>query len=499
MHYPDAPSLTLKRSVGVEERARRRARELPELVWVASLAYGFATAYAVISLFRHWRFGSGYDLGIFDQAIWSMSRFEAPRSTISGYTNIFGDHFSPILTLLVPLYWLAPAPETLLIVQAVLLGASIVPVYLFLRDRLSKGQSLVLCGAYGCFWGLQRTALSDFHELAFAPLLTATAVLAISRRQWTLLWIASAILCGVKEDLIPLVCGFGLYLVYVGEYRRGVMLAVSGLAAFISVVFVVIPWFGGAGWAYARVYGDLIARPWAIPLRLITPIEKVRTLIFWLAPFAFLPLRSPYAGLIVPIAAGRLLSEMPTHWGHGAHYSAPLAPLLAMAAGDTLGRWASRRRARLINGVLGLSLVTSIFLPGHQPLLRLFIPRHFETSAMGHVAARAFSFVGADASVVAQVALLPHLSHRREIHLLKRGAPDAEFVVAATSLDAWPNESRDAIDALIEERKQRGYVVLFESDGWIVLRNPGQAPGRTAERAPGPAARAAGLGLPYER
>ena len=221
-------------------------------MWVALIACGFTTAYAITSLLRHWRFGSGYDLGIFDQAVWFMSRFEAPRSTISGYANIFGDHFSPILALLAPLYWIAPAPETLLIAQAVLLGASIVPVYLFLRDRLSMGRSLALCGVYGCFWGLQRTALSDFHELAFAPLLTATAVLAISRRSWTMLWIVSAILCLVKEDLIPLVCAFGLYLVYLGEYRRGVLLATSGLAAFIAAVFVVIPWFAGgdSGWAY---------------------------------------------------------------------------------------------------------------------------------------------------------------------------------------------------------------------------------------------------------
>lgn len=480
MHYADGPSLTPERSVGDEERSRGA-----ESLWVASIACGFATAYALISLLRHWRFGSGYDLGIFDQAVWLLSRFEAPRSTISGYANIFGDHFSPILALLAPLYWLAPAPETLLIVQAVLLGASIVPVYLFLRDRLSMGQSLVLCGAYGCFWGLQRTALSDFHELAFAPLLTATAILAISRGRWTLLWIVSAMLCGVKEDLIPLVCAFGLYLVYLGEYRRGAMLATSALVAFVAVIFVVIPWFGGGGWAYARVYGDVAARPWAMPLLLITPIGKVRTLMFWLAPFAFLPVRSPYAGLIVPMAVGRFLSEMPNHWGHGGHYSAPLAPILAMAAGDTLGRWASRTpaagargRARLINGVLGLSLVTSIFLPGHQPLLRLFVPRHYGTSAMEPVAAQALSFIRPDASVVAQVPLLPHLSHRREIHLLKRGAPDAEFVVAASPLDPWPNGSRDAIDALIEERKRRGYVVLFESDGWIVLRAPDAATDR---------------------
>ena len=68
--------------------------------------------------------------------------------------------------------------------------------------------------------------------------------------------------------------------------------------------------------------------------------------------------------------------------------------------------------------------------------------------------------------------MLPHLSHRREIHLLKRGAPDADFVIAAAHLDPWPNKTRDEIYALIEERKRRGYVVQFESDGWIVLRAP---------------------------
>ena len=45
----------------------------------------FALAYALYGLFRHWHFGSSaYDLGIFDQAVWHLSRFEAPASTISG-------------------------------------------------------------------------------------------------------------------------------------------------------------------------------------------------------------------------------------------------------------------------------------------------------------------------------------------------------------------------------------------------------------------------------
>jgi uncharacterized membrane protein len=111
VHHPGAVSFTPESGLGDEERWRAR-----EWVWVTAAACGFTAAYALISLFRHWRFGSGYDLGIFDQAVWLMSRFEAPASTISGYAHIFGDHFSPVLILLAPLYWVAPAPETLLIV-----------------------------------------------------------------------------------------------------------------------------------------------------------------------------------------------------------------------------------------------------------------------------------------------------------------------------------------------------------------------------------------------
>ena len=83
-----------------------------------AIVAAFAAAYSVLGLFRHWHFGTGFDLAIFDQAVWHMSRFETPASTISGYSNILGDHFYPILALFAPLYWIAPAPETLIVAQA---------------------------------------------------------------------------------------------------------------------------------------------------------------------------------------------------------------------------------------------------------------------------------------------------------------------------------------------------------------------------------------------
>src|SRR5262245_41393785 len=110
-----------------------------------ALAAAFVAAYSLYGLFRHWHFGSSaYDLGIFDQAIWHLSRFEAPSSTVRGFSNLLGDHFSPILVVLAPLYWIAPAPEALIVAQAVLLAASIVPVWIFVRRRLPPGPAYAL-------------------------------------------------------------------------------------------------------------------------------------------------------------------------------------------------------------------------------------------------------------------------------------------------------------------------------------------------------------------
>ena len=103
-----------------------------------ALVAAFALAYSLYGLFRHWRFdSSAYDLGIFDQVLWHLSRFEAPSSTIRGYSNMLGDHFSPILALLAPLYWMAPAPEAIIVAQAILLAISIVPVWRYARRRPS--------------------------------------------------------------------------------------------------------------------------------------------------------------------------------------------------------------------------------------------------------------------------------------------------------------------------------------------------------------------------
>ena len=442
---------------------------------IGSLVVAFAAGYSAFGLIRHWRFESSYDLAIFDQAVWHLSRFQAPASSIRGYSNLLGDHFSPILALFAPLYWIAAAPETLIVAQAILLALSIVPVHAFVRRRVPPHAALMLSASYGSFWGLQRAAAFDVHEVAFAPLAVSGLILAMDCRRWRWFAAAAVALGLTKEDLVPLLVFVALYLIVRGERRAGALLLASSAAAFLLIVGVAIPSAGTGVYGYRGAYAETLQHPWRIPIALVTPKVKLLTMLLWVAPFAMLPLASPLCTWLAPFAAERFLSSSPLHWGTIFHYSAPLAPIVAAAAADGLARIARAierplARQRTITTLAASTVVLSAFLPGHQPLLQLFSPEFHRRPIVNRTGDDAVAAIPPDVSVVAQAAVAPHIAHRDDIHILEAAAPDAEFVIAATGLSPWPLATASDLEALIRERQSRGYDIVFQRDDWIVLR-----------------------------
>ena len=445
-------------------------KRIPPVAWLISAC--FAAAYTDYALVRHWSFGSsGYDLGYFDQAIWHLSRLERPATTVGGYSTIFADHFHPILLSLAPIYALVPRPETLLVLQALLLAASIVPVYLYARRRDGPGAAVAFAVAYGLFWGIQKAAGFDFHEVAFAPLFVALAILAFETGRRPLFWISAGALCLVREDLIPVLAMFGVLLAWRGQWRQAVAAVTLSLAWFAAVVGLVIPAFKGQGYAYVSAYSGVTLT--SVPRQLVTPPQKLMTVLMWLGPFLFLPLRSPLIILAVPLALARLLSNLPAHWGTAYHYGAPLAPILAMAAADGLARTPAVRDNRLIrSGALAVLVVLCAVLPGRLPLWRVLSVRSHARVAEARTGYEALERIPPDASVTAQDAIVPHLSQRQAIYTLRPGAPTADFIITAAGLRPWPFENFREIERILETRQRDGYTVVFAREGWTVLRKP---------------------------
>ena len=169
------------------ERVSRPQRA--HLVGVGVVTAVIAAIYSVFALALYYTFQtSSYDLVIFDQAVRSYAHFQPGISTIKGVHNgfgpnfsVLGDHWSPILAVLAPLYWIHNSPQTLLVAQAVLFALAIPPLWLFTRRAFGGGRKATIAAylvavAYGLSWPIASALAFDFHEVAFAPVLTAVAL-----------------------------------------------------------------------------------------------------------------------------------------------------------------------------------------------------------------------------------------------------------------------------------------------------------------------------------
>ena len=152
------------------------ARILPH-VPIAILVGAYAIRFSLLSVSVYDGYGTpAYDMSIPDQAIWLLSRFHAPFSTVMG-RDVFGDHTSFIFGLLVPLFWVYPHTAALLVVQAMLVAAAAIPIYLYARHRVgSTVLATLLAAGYLLNPALQNGNLEQMHVECFEVLFISLAL-----------------------------------------------------------------------------------------------------------------------------------------------------------------------------------------------------------------------------------------------------------------------------------------------------------------------------------
>jgi uncharacterized membrane protein len=497
------------------------SRPSPHLIAVGALTAVMAAGYSVFSLILNYTFQtSSYDLVIFDEAVRSYAHFQPGISIIKGVHNNFGpdfsvlgDHWSPILAALAPLYWIYNSPETLLVAQAVLFALALPSLWLFTRRAFGGGHKATIAAylvavAYGLSWPIASAAAFDFHEVAFAPVLTAVALERLQAGRLRTALIALAALLLVKEDMGLFVAGIGVYL----AVTRTQMVARQRLVAVILIVvgvtdtwvatYLLIPAFGGRSdyyWAYGvlghnvpQVAEHIIEHPLGALRLLITPRVKLDTMLWLLAPFCFLPLLSPLTIAIVPLLAERMLQDQfPNWWVTEYHYNAYLVVIGVCAAVDgavRLDRWVRRARERAPAGTgherragtvaLVCAVAICVVSVGLVPRFALGAALHrsfYHRTAHERDAAAAVAAVPAGVTVEAVNWLGPHLSGRDTVLLWDGdgGSPlYPAWVVAATGSRQFTFHSVKQQEQRLALLRQHGYKTVYDHGGYIVLHSP---------------------------
>jgi uncharacterized membrane protein len=378
------------------------------------------------ALHRH--FGTyGFDVGIYDQGTWLLSRLRAPFVTVRGL-NLFGDHASYILILVAPLYRLWPDPRLLLLLQAVALAVPAWVVYrLGARHLGNPAAGLAVAIAYLAFPAMQWALTWQFHPEALAAAFLALAALAADDRRSRLLavWLGLALLC--REDVGLVVAGFGGLLMLTGQRTVGRRVLLAGLIWWVLATFLFIAWANGRqtnlfelnyGISGVGPIALLKALPSMAGRALATALSNqgLGYLLLVLVPLLGLPLLAPKALLPVAPALFLNLAAIPPEQHQIRYqYLATSAPFLAIAAVAGLQVVASRRRALLAPLLIAL-VVASLVMDQRFGPAPWSHDKIVATASPGDQARRrALAMIPADAPVSAQFNLVPHLSHRVKI------------------------------------------------------------------------------------
>ena len=503
-------------------------------VKVGALTVAAACVYCLDSLILLRRFlATTFDLVIFDQGIRGYAHWAAPVSIARGVSDgegahfmLLADHWSPVLALLAPLYWIHDRPASLLAAQGVLFALAIPPLWVYTRRRLGAGPAYFVCVAYALSLPVMEAVIFDFHEVAFVPALTAVMVERFDAgKRWHGVLAAAALLL-VKEDMGLLVAGFGGYLLLArwrSEKWTGLGFVAGGIFATWAATHLLIPAFGGSAtfyWAYGQfgsTLGGALLNVITHPLHalhvFVTPWVKVRTMIGLLAMFGFLPLASPMVVAVLPLLAERMLaSGYPLWWQAKFQYNAFLVMILCCAAVDGAARlqrhWPERwnvwltypwtRPAWLRRGgvpwrpatlwAAAICAAALVYLPS-SPFGPLLKPGFYGVNARMRAAAAAIAHVPAGVEVEAANNIGPRLSGRDTVLLLDGTPRWAPWVVADTiGLDfpfCTPSQQAEEVAYL----RAQGYAQVFADHGYVVLHRPADARTAQALAHPPPAAR----------
>ncbi|GAC1539567.1 MAG: DUF2079 domain-containing protein [Acidimicrobiales bacterium] len=474
-------------------RARQLGRAL-QRPWVVlgAMVAAYVAVFGSLTWSQQSNFGTfGFDMGIYDQGIWLVSRFRTPFLTVRGL-NYFAHHVNIVTLLIVPAYWLGAGPHLLYLVETVVLAGGAIPLWLLARDRLANPwAALALPAAYLLYPSTEWINWWHFHPdaLIITPLLFAYWLATRQRWGWYVVAVAVALSCKEDAALAVAMMGIVVWLKF-GRRRAGVATTVAGIAWFGVCTKLIIPLanggrapfyaelFPGFGSSIPEIVWTMVRHPSRL-LRLATRHDRFTYYAQLLWPVGLLCLlEAPVLSIGLP----QLMVNVSS--GHGYthdikyHYSAIVIAGVFLATVEACGRYGRTESGRrfLAGLVLASALASNVaWSPSpigvkyHSGIWARPVPKHRALRDALHLVPRG-------ASVAATYYIVPHLTHRTLIYEFPNpwvtanwGAPGSrpadpapvDWMVLDTSLNG---DQAKLYNALIA----REFAVVFDRSGVVV-------------------------------
>ncbi len=444
-----------------------------------------------------------WDLGIFEQALFSAAFYHRLfYYTVELYANpsgsFLGTHYSPILFLLTPIYYLNPHALTLLVLQAVLLYIPVIPLYIMVMQLIrNRVIAFVTSLIYLLSPGIASPLYFDFHVEVFIPLLYIITVLLILMRRWTPAMISMVLFLTIIEytPIIALTMIIPIIIMFIknGELSKYVVHVIL-MSIIIILYMIMVPNIMGllnphkaslatynpstiAGYSgnpvdfiqYAMKYWVLVKQS------IITNIQqKIMYYVILGAPL-FSSLLSPLWLLpAIPYTAFSLLSTYTSYYSLGLQYTMYVMPQLFLA--HVMGINRIKQFKRYVKYILTSSLIISVLLfilynplsPIASQNLYVFI-WHLNSVRIETINS-IIKLIPNNASVLTTDSIFPHFANRIDAYVFPMSIPNYNGYVLNMNVTyiLMSISGRGSMAGLLKAEVQ-GYGLLAAADGFYLF------------------------------
>ncbi len=477
----------------------------------AAIAVGLglllAGAAITLSLLRFYTLSNdNFDIGFYVRVIWGMAHGDRMHPILCAHE--LGLHFMPILWLFVPLSYVLPLAPTLLVANALALGACVPLLYRLARQMTGRASlALLPAVAFVLHPSTLQLGSREFHpgNLALPLLIAAFCALHAGRFRRMLLLLGAA--CLAREDVALVAAGAGaIFAMEHGQRWKGLLLAGAAMIWFLGYTLVIQPHFlpaNGSLQAHFPHFGGTTAD---IAVYLIThPIVLVQTLFqkedilygaALLCSVAALPLLR--ARWLLAVAGPFLINAISAFPGSSdlrSHYVALLLPGLFCGATAGLARMAQtvawKRTTAAVAFVFAVVAMHALY--GATPASRSWNAASFAMDREEGILRWYGELLKEQPEwrVSAPAALLNHIAERRSIYSPAFAHPAPDAVVVDIRQQQWNGIDPQRWFAPMEREiaatlADPDMALWKDNPPWrLYIRKKGGGKARLAEVSPG--------------
>ncbi|MEY1639528.1 DUF2079 domain-containing protein [Tenuifilum osseticum] len=487
-------------------------RNRKQIYWFVVVLTVFFIVFCSISLVNHYLFRTyALDLGMFNQALRNVAQLQKPTFTlgIAGEEIPFlATHFSPIIFLFTPLYFIF-GNYTLLIVQivAILFGGA--GIFLYSKHRMNSDNvtPIVSLIHFLSMWGIYSALTYDFHSNVLGAMLVPWLFLFYERKQYKHAFIV-VILAILTFETMTIWFAFIIATLAISSYNRKKLVQVDiPLFAFCVLSAIIIIWVAmpllqstSTNLQFER-YRWLGETPMQVVLNLIlSPINLFKVLftnttsdvaydyiklefhIMVLVSGGILFLLRPrFLFMLIPIYMLKMIPNDYNFWGINNQYSIEFVPILSIAAISTISEIKINYRLPFAIALAIVTAAATAFTMENRVSkwydginTRFYSKQHYQTEFNIKRINEVIRITDGCKAVSASSRLAPHLNARKiySYPFVK----DAEYILLLPKSNTWPLSADDfkkSIDTL--SQSQHFTKVYSDNDLLIFKRNERKA------------------------